>query len=190
MNTYRISRFAFQRHLTIFVLLFGLILSLGGCKSSPTDPTDRGNNNNNTPRTPVPAQLTGAWQTGTVSSVNFYNPITGSWGAPSGTGMFFKFTPDGYYEKGVLLQSSLYGCTMTFFAFNKGTMTVEGDKIVLYPTYGKIKSIDNCVQNNNYEKPDELKSETMLWEHGQDEYGVETLWLRRPDTGPSAFHHE
>jgi hypothetical protein len=191
MNTYLTSRFAFQRRLLISVLLLGLILYLGGCKSNPTAADDGNNNNGNTtPRTSVPAQLTGAWQSGTVSSINFYNPTTGTWGAPSGTGMFFKFTRDGYYEKGVLLQSSLYNCTMTFFAYNKGTMTVEGDKIVLYPTYGKIKSIDNCVANNNYDKPDQLKSETMLWELGQDEYGVETLWLRYPEGNPSAFHHE
>jgi hypothetical protein len=174
--------------MAVFALFMILML---GCKSNPTAADDNNNNNgNNTPRTSVPAPLVGAWQTGTVSSVNFYNPTTGSWGAPSGTGMFFKFTPDGYYEKGVLLQSSLYGCTMTFFAYNKGTMTVEGDKIVLYPTYGKIKSVDNCVADNNYDKPDQLKSETMLWERGQDEYGVETLWLRYPDGNPSAFHHE
>lgn len=173
------------------MLFIILILFVGGCKSSPTDADDGdGKNGGNTPRTSVPAELVGDWKTGTVSSVNFYNPTTGVWGAPSGVGMFFKFTPDGYYEKGVLLQSSLYGCTMTFFAFNKGTMTVAGDTIVLYPTYGKIKSMDNCVQDNNYEKPDDLKSETLIWERGQDDYGAETLWLRYPDSGPSAFHHE
>lgn len=184
------ERNGFSKHTSI--VAFTLFISLTfGCKGNPTAADDSSKNNgNNTPRTSVPAQLASTWQTGTVSSVNFYNPTTGAWSAPSGVGMFFKFTPDGYYEKGVLLQSSLYGCTMTFFAFNKGTMTVEGDKIVLYPTYGKIKSIDNCVANNNYEKPDQLKSETMLWELGPDEYGVETLWLRYPDGGPSAFHHE
>jgi hypothetical protein len=163
-------------------------LSLIGCKESPTK-VDDNKIDDNTPRTSLAAALVGEWQTGTVSSVNFYNPTTGVFGPPSGTGMFFKFTQEGYYEKGVLLQSSLYGHTMTFFAYNKGTMTVEGDNIVLYPTYGKIKSVDNMVQENNYEKPDELKSETMLWEKGFDEYGLETLWLRYPDSGPSAFYH-
>jgi hypothetical protein len=168
------------------VLIMIFALSLVDCKKNPTDPDD----DNNTPRTSVPATLVGEWQSGTVSSVNFYNPTTGVWGAPSGTGMFFKFTQDGYYEKGVLLQSSLYGHTSTFFAYNKGTMTVEDNMIVLYPTYGKIKSVDNMVQENNYEKPDELKSETILWEKGIDEYGLETLWLRYPDSDPSAFHRQ
>jgi hypothetical protein len=187
MKTKR-NDFSKRISIVVFTLFIGVTL---GCKGNPTAADDSSKDNgSNTPRTSVPAQLVNTWKTGTVSSVNFYNPNTGSWGPPSGVGMFFKFTPDGYYEKGVLLQSSLYGCTMTFFAYNKGTMTVEGDKIVLYPTYGRIKSIDNCVESNNYEKPDQLKSETLLWEYGQDEYGVETLWLRSPDSGPSAFHHE
>ncbi len=169
---------------TLFMVF---VLSLVSCKESPNS-IDDDKNDENTPKTSVPAALVGEWQSGTVSSVNFYNPTTGVWGAPSGTSMFFKFTQDGYYEKGVLLQSSLYGHTTTFFAYNKGTMTVEDNMIVLYPTYGKIKSVDNMVEENNYEKPDELKSETMLWEMGLDEFGVETLWLRYPDSDPSAFH--
>ena len=162
-----------------------LLILLVQCKKSPTDIDD---NKNNTPRTSVPAVLVAEWQSGTVSSVNFYNPNTGAWGAPSGTGMFFKFSKDGYYEKGVLLQSSLYGHTTTFFAYNKGTMTVEDDVIVLYPTYGIIKSVDNWITENNYEKPDELNTEAMVWELGVDDYGFETLWLSYPDSGPSAFH--
>jgi hypothetical protein len=179
-----------KKLLSIFAATLSIIFALSfvSCKESPNGPNDD-KTDEKTPRTSVPAALVGEWQTGTVSSVNFYNPTTGVWGAPSGTGMFFKFTQDGYYEKGVLLQSSLYGHTSTFFAYNKGTMTVEDNMIVLYPTYGKIKSVDNMVQENNYEKPDELKSETMLWEKGFDEYGLETLWLRYPDSGPSAFYH-
>lgn len=179
-----------QKSLKKFRIIFAtalfviFVVSFTSCKKSPTDPDD----DDRTPRTSVPAALVGEWQSGTVSSVNFYNPTTGAWGAPSGTGMFFKFKPDGYYEKGVLLQSSLSGHTTTFFAYNKGTMTVKNNVIVIYPTYGRIKSVDNMVQENNYEKDDELVSETMLWEKGVDEYGLETLWLRYPDGDPSAFH--
>jgi hypothetical protein len=96
---------------------------------------------------------------------------------------------DGRYEKGVLLQSSLYNCSMTFFAFNSGTMTVQDSILVLYPNYGRIKSLDNCVEANNYEKPDDLEPETIIARHGLDEYGFETLWLHYPDSGASAFHH-
>lgn len=165
--------------------LFLLLASAPGCGSAEGS---GGGGDPGTPRTAVPASIADGWYTGTISSVNFFNPTTGSWGAPSGTGMFFEFTADGYYEKGVLLQSSLYGCTMSFLAYDRGTMTVAGDRIVLYPTYGRIKSVDNCVAANNYERPDELQPETILWELGLDEYGTQTLWLRYENGNPSAFH--
>ncbi|MCG3121153.1 MAG: hypothetical protein ALAOOOJD_04144 [bacterium] len=55
-------------------------------------------------------------------------------------------------------------------------------------TDGKIKSVDNGVTNNNDEKPDQLQTETILWQIGPDDYGVATLWARYPDGAPSAFH--
>jgi len=179
---------AFYKYERTKLFCFCLIVSVAsitGCKKSPTD---NGENIENTPRTSVPEVLTGEWQTGTISSINFFNSSTGAWGTPSGTGIFFKFSKDGYYEKGVLLQSTLYGHTMTFFAYNKGTMTVEDNVIIIYPTYGRIKSIDNMVQENNYEKADDLTPETMYWEVGTDEFGYLTLWLSYQDSNPSAFH--
>lgn len=188
MKVFKMQFLSKLTSLIIFTLLSSFIFYLYGCKSSPTGPKDEGDTGSGTPRTSVPTQLVAEWYTGTVSSIDFYNPNNGVWGAPSGTGIFFKFNPDGYYEKGVLLQSTLYNCTMTFFAYNKGTMTVEGNKIVLYPTYGKIKSEDNCVAENNYEKADELQNETIFWEFGQDEYGNEVLWMRYETSDPSAFY--
>lgn len=171
---------------SIVVPIVLLAASAFACGGTAAD--DAGGGGAATPRTQVPAPLSASWYSGNVSSVNFHDPATGAWGAPSGTGMFFVFTPDGYYEKGVLLQSSMYGCTMTFTAYNSGTMTVAGDRFVLYPTYGRVKSVDNCVQANNYDRPDQLESETILWELGPDEYGIETLWLRYEGGSPSAFH--
>lgn len=174
--------------LLIFSILFTFFaFSLYGCSENPSDINDE-NKDPRTPRTSVPQQLVASWTTGTISSINFFNTNTGAWSAPSGVGIFYKLTQDGYYEKGVLLQSSLYGCTTTFYAFNKGTVNLEANKIVLYPTYGKIKSEDNCVQDNNYEKADNLATETIYWELGVDEFGNEVLWLRYENGSPSAFY--
>jgi hypothetical protein len=173
----------FARIILNSFIVFAVILI--GCSkesSSINQPDDT------TPRSNVPVELAKEWYYGNLSSVSFFNPATGHFSAPSGPGMFFKFSEDGYYEKGVLLQSSLYGCTSTFFAYNKGTAVVEGNKITLYPTYGVIKSEDNCVSENNYEKPDQLEKEVMIWELGFDEYNTETLWLRYETGDPSPFH--
>lgn len=173
-----------KNRLLYLPVVFALLLL--GCSKDGSNPVS--GPAESTPRSEVPVQLAKEWYYGNISSTNFFNPGTGQFSAPSGTGMYFKFTTEGYYEKGVLLQSSLYGCTSTFYAFNKGTMVVEGNKITLYPTYGKIKSEDNCSTENNYEKPDDIQKEIMLWEIGLDEYNQETLWLRYEDGQPSPFH--
>lgn len=175
----------------MFTLFIFFAAALYGCSDNPAAPQDENNNPPN-PGTgtgnTIPAALVGDWYAGDISSVNFYNPSNGSWGAPSGTGMFYKFKQNGTYEKGVLLQSSLYGCTMSFLAYNSGTMTVEGDKIVLTPTYGQIKSVDNCVAANNYEKPDELVTEIIFFEFAPDDFGNTPLWMRYETSSASAFY--
>ena len=141
--------------------------------------------------TSVPAEFTGTWYAGNVSGVIFNNPNTGQWSSPSGTGVTYTFNRDGTYEKGVLLQSSLYGCTSSFLAYQRGTVRVSGAApatFELTASYARIKSVDNCVTKNNYEKDDPYRSETILVQRGRDEYNNEVLQIRSPDGHPSAFH--
>jgi hypothetical protein len=141
-----------------------------------------------TPRTPIPDPFVGSWSSGNVSVTTFFNPSTGSFASPSGPGVSFDFTSEGAYRKAVLLRSSQYQCEMTFYAYIEGTVAVNGATFALYPTTGKDKSEDTCVEANNYEKVDPLTQETSQVEHGVDEYGAETLWVSAPGGTPSAFH--
>ncbi len=123
----------------------------------------------------MPSQYVGTWVSGNVSPVNFYSPSTGSWGAPSGVGMFYKFLPNGQYEKGVLLQSTLYGCTMSVFGYQRGAIRVDGSTFELRSSTHKMKSVDNCVQKNNYEKTLDNEAETLFLRLGTDDYGNRAL---------------
>lgn len=147
-------------------------------------------NGTSTPRTSLPTEVVGSWTSGTVSSSAFYDPGTGSFKSPSGTGVAFTFTSDGAFTKAVLLQQSMYGCTSRFLGWVEGTATADGTTLSLYPTKGKVKSEDNCVADNNYERADDPARETIKFERGTDEYGNETLWLAYPDGNPSAFHRD
>ena len=148
-----------------------------------------------TPRTDVPAEIAAAWHAGNVSSTTFYNPSTGQFSPPSGPGFFFRFKPDGHYEKGVLLQQSLYNCTMTVFFYESGTVEVEGSlqngwTLQLHPTFGRQKSRDTCVSSNNFEKTHDFEDETLIVVLGRDEYGNEALFVRSPTTSFSAYYRE
>ena len=163
-------------------------LACGGDAATAAGPTDPGTPGTPAPGDRVPSQYVGTWVSGNVSPVNFYSPSTGSWGAPSGVGMFYKFSTNGTYEKGLLLQSTLYNCTMSVFFYVRGTIRVDGTTFDLRSSMNKMKSVDNCVQKNNYEKTLETERETLLLRMGTDDYGNQTLFIRTPDSTPSRFY--
>ena len=87
----------------IYCLAVGLLLAACGSVSP----------NRGAPPLPgsaVPPELQGAWRYGTISSVDYYDPVTGAWGAPSGTGITFTLDAEGDYERSSLLQVTTYGC--------------------------------------------------------------------------------
>lgn len=133
--------------------------------------------------TPAPSSqserdaLLGSWSRGSISSVEFYNPTTGSWAPPSGSGSSYTFNSDGTFTAGVMAQSSLYSCTMTLFSHKEGSYHVNGEIITLNLNKNRFKSQDNCHEQYNYERDDPLESEYLLWHVGIDEDGTTYLEL-------------
>jgi uncharacterized protein (DUF2141 family) len=121
--------------------------------------------------TPVPTNpsnpLVGNWYQGSSSGVDYYNPSTGSWAPPSGSGFRFTFNPDGTYEYSGLMQSSLYNCTMTVFGYETGKYSLQNDILVLTQNVSKMKSQDTCNSDFNYEKDVPLETDYRLVRFGQ-----------------------
>lgn len=130
---------------------------------------------------PAPLQgaeaLLGTWSRGSVSAVDFYNPTTGSWAPPSGSGSSYTFNADGTFTVGVMAQSSLYSCTMTLFSYKEGIYRVDGEVITLTLGKNRFKSQDNCHEAYNYERDDPLETEYLMWQAGTDEVGAGYLEL-------------
>ena len=59
-------------------------------------------------------------------------------------GMGARSIADGCFEHSDLLQSSLYGCTMTIFRWQRGNAAIAGDHITLTPDEGTVRSKKNC----------------------------------------------
>lgn len=175
----------------VVAVLFSLVaFYLTGCKASPTAADDDQSNTPTTPRTAVPVELVGAWHHGSVSSINFYNPNTGSWANGYGEGLFYSFKADGTFEYGWQVYANTYGCSSRALVYRKGTVTVDPatSTIKVYTTYARIHSEDNCVASSNYDRAIPLENETLIWELGKDEYNNTVLWLRYPNTGFSDFY--
>jgi Chaperone for protein-folding within the ER, fungal len=112
--------------------------------------------------------IVGSWNMGSASSTSYYNSVTGEWAAPSGGGISYTFNPDGSYEYIVLVQSSLFSCTTSFFSYATGNYIVQDTVLALTPTQHKSKSEDNCSSSSNYEKDVPLETEYFFFKFGRD----------------------
>ena len=119
----------------------------------------------------APLALVGTWGTGSVSSTMFRNQSTGSYSAPSGTQVQYKFLPDGRYEYAALTTQSMYSCTSRFMTYKTGVVVYQGNELTFVPQSGKFTSEDNCNARFNYEKPVGLERESYRWRVERDQYG-------------------
>ena len=120
----------------------------------------------------VPAALVGTWGAGNVSSTIFQDQRTGSYSAPSGTQVQYRFFPNGRYEYAALTTQSMYSCTTRFSTYKTGVAVYQGDVLTLIPETSKFTSEDNCNAKYNYQKPAGMNRETYRWHVERDEYGV------------------
>ena len=162
-----------MRQLLRFIPLLVLLLAAcGGAGGMPTS---------GPAGTPVPAELQGEWLYGRISTIQYYDPVTGSWGQPNGAGDRFRLEADGKYERTRLLQISTYGCESSLFIWEKGTVKLDLEKsqITFQPWTGAVKS-QSCSPSHTYEKkgPGAVNPETYNAEMDQNDSGQSVLRLR------------
>lgn len=141
--------------------------------------------------TPVPDELQGEWLYGRISTIQYYDPISGHWGQPNGAGDRFKLEANGSYERSRLIQLSNYGCESYLFIWEKGTVKIDlgQSQIVFQPWTGAVKS-QSCSASNSYEKkgPGSVNPETYDAEMGQSDSGQPLLRLNTTDGKGSALY--
>jgi hypothetical protein len=78
--------------------------------------------------------IIGTWSDVSTNGVDFYNPTTGAWAAPSGDAMEMTLYADGTCEIYGLLQNSLYSSTIRIFIAHAGTYTFDGTNLIVTGT--------------------------------------------------------
>lgn len=158
-------------------LLLPLLGALQACSCAP-----------DTPRSEVPSQLVRVWGSSSGSGSGYYDPGSGSYGAPNSSQFRYQFYSDGSYEHAALLQSSLYNCTMKVFGYERGTVVFTSSTVTVYPLEATLRSEDNCVAENNYEKPGDKSVVQYTWRMGTDPVdGATTLILTWPNGFEEVF---
>jgi hypothetical protein len=146
-----------------------------------------------TPKKDVPAEYAKSWLYGTFSMSEFWSHSGEYLGNAFELSVAFKFTPDGNFEKYFVAQSRNYSCVTQAFTFAKGTVVFDeaAKTFTIYPTEGRYRGFDNCIDKNNLERPfksEELKSETYYYDMITDEYGKTYFTTKFKATDEYASH--
>jgi hypothetical protein len=136
----------------------------------------------------LPGALVGSWFAGRGGTSAPYDPDTGTWGAPNGTGMTFVFRADGSYTQATQGSASNLGCTSAWIAFEEGTATAEGERLFLHPTRGHRQYTDTCAPGLDSDDPIDVEDQAFTWSVGP--YSVDAslagLTVQRESDGASA----
>jgi len=138
----------------------------------------------------TPAQIEGAWYAGRGGTTAPYDPATGSWGTPSGSGLVYVFEAGGTYTKAFQSYESSGGCTTGFTAFERGTLYADGAVITTSPHEGRLVYRATCAPELDSDDPiTDLADETFDWALRPNEYDPAStdLYLRRTDGAEATF---
>jgi hypothetical protein len=133
-----------------------------------------------------PAELVGSWYTGTISSIQYYDPVDGAWADPNGEGFYLILDADGGYEEGAVIQSTMYSCSSRLLGRAVGDWSIEGYQLWLARESGETSIVGNCSGSGTNTMGPQV--DIYYWELGPDEYGVETLTLKMSDLSPYAAY--
>lgn len=151
-------------------MLLAVSLGAAGC----TDDTEL-----DTPRSSVPAPLAGDWFTGTLSTIQYYDRHTGEFQNPNGSGFYVIFDPDGDYETGAVIDSTVAGCTKRLLGNEFGTVTVAGRDLTVYRAQITVSITDSC--GSSGERTQGAETRHVTWSVDRDTSGLEWLSLTHDD---------
>jgi hypothetical protein len=99
--------------------------------------------------------VAGKWRSTTVAGTQYKDSYTNAPAPISGHSFFYEFLPDNTYRYNGLLQITTYGCTSSVYGENTGHYRVQGDKLIVEPESGTVKS--RVCGGQPKEKPDNLQ---------------------------------
>lgn len=165
---------------TLLTLSALSVLSFAACDADGgTAPID-------TPKSALPEELAGQWFTGTLSSIQYYDRTTGVWQNPSGSGFYFILEPDGDYETGAVIDSTVSGCTMRLLGTEVGTVTLEDDILTVHRHWVKTHVTNTC--GNDGDRTQGQETRQLSWSVVPDENDLPWLELTHSDGSVERYH--
>jgi hypothetical protein len=138
----------------------------------------------------VPAELLGEWIARRGSGSSYVNPNTGQTGGVNATIDSYKIFADGTYEHSILIQSSLYNCTLSTVGRETGPISVQGSSFLLTPRPGTLDSKNSCNPSLNEKQQTNENPETYSWRVQRGEHGLELCLQRRSDNASACYQKQ
>lgn len=163
------------------------LLTLIACGGSDRDHTggDGLGGDLETPSGLSESALVGAWFTGTLSSIQYYDRYNHQWQDPSGAGFYVIFKEDGAYETGAVIDSTVGNCTMRLLGTEVGTVTDQGHELTVYRHWIRTSATNTC--GNGGEREQGPKVSKLGWAIGYDSNQRPLLTLTDPEYGPTTY---
>ncbi len=89
-------------------------------------------------------QILGKWKLGDLSSANFYDPATGSWGMPAGAGEWLQLFENGTFRYGKFGLVYQDGCELAMQVYQEGQLTGSGSTISMKSSAGARRWESSC----------------------------------------------
>jgi len=121
----------------------------------------------------VPAELVGEWIARRGSGSSYINPNTGQTSGANATIDSYKIFADGTYEHSILIQSSLYNCTLSTVGRETGPISVQASTFLITPGPGTLDSKNSCNPSLNEKQRTTNEPRTLRWRVQRGEYGLE-----------------
>lgn len=112
-----------------------------------------------------PADLSGTWSTGGMSTIGERNTVTGSTTPSNGNTQKYEFKADGTFSFIGYLQTTMYGCTTALFNDKRGRYVIEGDRLTLIPAKNFWRNTNSCSPSSKKERD---------YTHDREDYRVRT----------------
>lgn len=136
----------------------------------------------------LPAALVGTWFSGQLLNLTYYNRDTGVWGSAGGLGHMVVFAAGGNYTRVSHLE--LGGgstCVSSVDVYNTGAARVEGEQLILTPSYVRTRTVTCGSTTSDTEGP--YNTTTLPWRVGEDAERHTRLWLGEPQ-GETAYYKD
>jgi len=140
------------------------------------------------PRTSLPAELVGTWYNGKLLSGQFYDPNTNSWQDPGGIAHSYRFAADGSYSLASYLElNSGSFCTSRVWKYQTGTVTADGQRLLVAPSYARTRTRIDCGSHSDSETEGPYTTTAVPWQLSEDENGHTRLLLTEGENTISYF---